>query len=181
MTDNPYTLLNSQTMYSCPWYRVRQDKLLLPDGSPGEYNVILRPDAVYIVPVLESGELVLIRNYRHTINSWLWEIPAGSNEPSLSPLENAQKELAEEIGGTAKSFNKLGVFYTIPGVSNEAGHFYLAQGVTLGEPNHEPSEVIERYTLSLERVEQMLRRGEIQDGPSALALHLALPHLNGVK
>lgn len=121
--------------------------------------------------------MVLIRNYRHTVSRWLWEVPAGGIEPGISAEEMARRELAEEIGGQADTLREVHSFYTMPGIGNELAHIYLAEGVILGEPHHEPSEVIECHVLPREDVLSMAMRGEITDGPSALAILLCAPHI----
>lgn len=177
MTDHPYQTLSSRTIWNSPWFILREDRIRLPDQSLGVYNVIERPGAVWVVPVLADGRLVLIRNYRYAIDRWLWEVPAGSVDHALPVEENARRELSEEVGGTADSLELLGEMYTAPGISDEKGYYFLARGVTLGEPNHEPTEVMERHILSVSQVEEMLRRGEVNDAPSALALMLSMPRL----
>jgi ADP-ribose pyrophosphatase len=127
--------------------------------------------------VLTDGNFVLIRNYRHTVEQWLWEVPAGGIEDEQSPESTARRELAEEIGGMADRLREVATLYTMPGIGNELAHIFLAEGVLLGEPRHEPSEVMERHIFLRDQVIEMIHRGEIQDGPSALAILLCLPHL----
>jgi ADP-ribose pyrophosphatase len=177
MLKNPYRTLNSRILWRSPWYALREDQIQLPDGSRGVYTVVERPGAVWIVPVLEDGRLVLIRNYRYTVDRWLWEVPAGGLEPGAPPEENARRELAEEIGGRAESLEQVFTMYTLPGISDEKGYVFLARGVRLGETHREPSEVMERHIFSTQQVMRMIRRGEIVDGPSVLALLICAPLL----
>ena len=177
MTQLPYQTLRSRLLWSSPWYSLREDQVRFPDGSEGSYTVVDKRDAVWIVPVLHDGSMVLIRNYRHTVSDWLWEVPAGGIEPGISADQMAQRELAEEIGGQAETLREVCSVYTMPGIGNERAHIYLAEGVTLGKPHHEPSEVMERHILPLEDVLAMVMRGDIADGPSALAILLCTPHI----
>jgi ADP-ribose pyrophosphatase len=177
VTQLPYQTLRSRLLWSSPWYSLREDHVRFPDGSEGPYTVVDKREAVWIVPVLPDGSIVLIRNYRHTVSGWLWEVPAGGIEPDISPDEMARRELAEEIGGQAETLREVRSFYTMPGIGNERAHIYLAEGVTLGEPHHEPSEVMERHILPREEVLAMVMRGDIADGPSALAILLCVPHI----
>ena len=179
MPDLPIQTLESQDVFANPpWFAIRRDRIALPDGSEAIYNVITRPGGVWIVPVLPDGRMVLIRNYRHTIGGWLWEVPAGGLKDNIAPDEMARTELAEEIGGTAQSLERVSQFYTMPGASDEIAHIYLARGVTLGEPKHEPTEIMETHVFPVEDVVAMIHSGEIGDGPSALAVLLCLPRLN---
>lgn len=174
---SPFKTLSTRVAWSCPWYAVRQDEITLPNGQRGEYNVIEKTDAVWIVPVTSAGEIVLVYHYRYTVDDWCWEIPAGGIHPGQSPQEAAVAELREEIGGTAVTLTPLGRFYTANGICNEAGHFFLAQGVTLGRPHHEPAEVMEIHPTPAAEALRMARAGEISDAPSVLALLLCAPLL----
>ena len=170
--SKPIQTISSVIAWACPWYHVRQDKIQLPDGSEGEYNVIVKEPAVWIVPVTPAGEIVLIRCYRHTVGDWCWEVPAGSLKPAQTPEEAALEELHEEIGGQPVELSYVSRFYTANGICNEVSHLYLARGVTLGKPRHEPAEVIQIHPTPIKTALAMARAGQISDGGSALALLL---------
>lgn len=173
----PYQTISSRIAWACPWYRVRQDDIIAPNGKPGVYNVVEHPGAVWIIPVTTDGEIVLIRTYRYTIDDWCYEIPAGGVKPGQTLAEAAQDELQEEIGGTAVFLEYFGQFYTMNGIGNEVAHIFLATGVTLGSPQHEPLEVIEIQPKPIAEVLRMAQANEISDGPSALALLLCAEKL----
>lgn len=177
---NPFKTLTSQTVWSCPWYSVRQDQIILPNGQTGVYNVIEKAAAVWIIPVTTDGQIALIYTYRYTVDEWGWEIPAGSVKPGQTLQEAATAELGEEVGGAAASWHYLHRFHVANGICNEAGHIFLATGVTLSHPDHEPAEVIQVHTKPIAAVLEMARSGQISDGPSALALLLAEPRLYGL-
>lgn len=174
---SPFTITGSRIAWACPWYAVRQDDLILPDGQPGVYNVIDKGDAVWIVPVTPQGEIVLIHNYRHTLGEWCWELPAGGIKDGQTPLEAAQAELSEEIGGTAADWRFLLRAATMNGLGNEMGYFYLATGVALGPTHHEPTEVMTLHCLPLAEAVRMARAGQINDAVSIMALLLAAAEL----
>ncbi len=176
MPQEPYQTLSSRVVWRTPWYILREDRIRLPDGSDGVYTVVERPGAVWIVPLLSDGRMVLIRNYRYTVRRWLWEVPAGGLPEDRTPEETARKELSEEIGGQASGIELVATFYTTAGISNERAFVFLARGVTLGQPDREPTEVMERHIFPVSQVMQMIRDGTISDGPSALAILLCAPH-----
>lgn len=174
----PYQTTSSRIAWSCPWYRVRTDEIITPDGRPGVYNVIESPTSVWIVPVTPAGEIVLIHNYRYTIDDWCWEVPAGSVKPDQTILEAAVCELKEEVGGTTKDeLVEIGRFYTANGICNELGVYYLATNVALGQPDHEATEVMEIHVKPAAEVLEMARNGRITDGNTALALLLCAEKL----
>ncbi|MCP4427357.1 MAG: NUDIX hydrolase [Chloroflexi bacterium] len=173
----PIKTESSQIVWSCPWYKVRQDKIITPDGNPGVYNVVEHPGAVWIIPVSAAGEIIMLYAYRYTVDDWCYEIPAGGVKPGQSLAEAARAELLEEVGGTSESLDYVGSFYTMNGIGNEKAHIFLATGVTMTQPNHEPAEVMEIHPKPIEEVLQMARRNEISDGPSALALLLCADKL----
>ena len=173
----PIQAVASKIVWACPWYHIRQDSIKLPNGTIGVYNVVVKEPAVWIVPVTSAGEIVLIHTYRHTVGEWCWEIPAGSKKPEQSLEEAARTELREEIGGEGGILTHIGHFFTANGISNEQSHIFLATGIRLGQPAHEPAEVIEVHPTPAKEALRMARAGEIQDGGSALAILLCEGYL----
>ncbi len=173
----PFKTESSQIVWSSPWYSVRQDQIILPDGSPGVYNVVQHSGAVWVIPVTSAGEIVLLYHYRHTVDDWCWEIPAGGLKDGLTRIATARAELLEEVGGTAASIEYFGHFYTSNGISNEVAHIYIAMDVEVGQTSHEPAEVIEVHCKPIKEVLIMAHGNKVSDGPSALALLLCEKHL----
>ena len=167
---NPYQTLSSRIVWSSPWYRIRQDEIITPNGQPGVYNVVEKEAAVWILPVTTDNQIVLIKNYRYTVDDWCWEIPAGSVKPGQTLAEAARAELREEIGGTAQELTYINQFYTANGISSEVGHIFLATGVTLAQPHHEATEVMEIHPTPIPRAFHLARTLQMRDAPSALAL-----------
>jgi ADP-ribose pyrophosphatase len=178
--DEPFQTITTEVVWSCPWYRVRRDEIVLPNGRNGQYYVVEKGPAVWIVPVTAAGDLVLIRSYRHTINDWCWEVPAGSVKEGESAEATAVAELREEVGGTAAELQYVGHFYPANGICDEVGHIFLALGVTLAQPAHEPAEVMYIQPKPIAEVLHMARSGHISDGPSALAVLLCEQQLRAL-
>jgi ADP-ribose pyrophosphatase len=169
-TPPPFRVEGSRVAWSCPWYEVRQDDLVLPDGSRIQYHTVVKGDGVWVVPLLDDGRVVMLRAWRHTVQEWCWEVPAGSRKPGAGPEETARAELLEEAGGVAASLEQVARWYTAPGVLGEAGYCFLARGVRLGAPQREPSEVHEVHLVEAETALGWARDGTVADAPSALAL-----------
>lgn len=177
----PYQTLSSRIAWSSPWYRIRQDEIVTPDGQSGVYNVVEKEAAVWIVPVLTNGDIVLIKNYRYTVQDWTWEVPAGSVKQGQTLAEAARAELREEIGGTAQELTYIDHFYTANGICNEIGHLFLAVGVTLGQPQHEATEVMEIHPTPIPQALHLARTLQIRDAPSALALLVCAEQLQALR
>jgi ADP-ribose pyrophosphatase len=169
-TDYPYTY---------HMFRVRRDQVRWPDGHAAPYVYIQSAGAVWVVPVTADGQVVLIRQFRYTLDDWCWEVPAGGfHDFTGTPLELAKRELAEEVGGTSNNWLHVGLFR--PGVSiiDQICHIVLARNVRLDqEPHREPGEIIELRLVPPRQALEMARNGEMVDGHSALALLRCEPYL----
>lgn len=172
-TDYPYTY---------HMFRIRADQVRWPDGHEAPYAYIQAAGAVWVVPVTKDGQVVLIRQFRYTLDDWSWEVPAGGfHDFTGSPIDLAKRELAEEVGGTSDDWLYVGAFR--PGVSlfDEICHIVLARNVQLNrEPQREPGEIIEVHPTPLERALEMAHSGKIVDGHSALALLRCEPYLRKI-
>ena len=173
----PYKTKSSRVVWSCPWYSVRQDELILPGGATAVYNTVTKSAAVWVLPVLGDGRIAMIYTYRHTVDDWCWEVPAGGVKPDQSPEEAARAELREEIGGTPQTLAHVHQFYTANGICDEVGHVFLATEVQTGPTHHEPVEIIEVHPLTIAEVLNMVHTGKITDATSALAILLCESHL----
>lgn len=150
---------------------VREDRVRLPSGVETLYQYRARgPRAVFILPVTEAGEGVLIRQYRYPLRATVTEVVAGGVERGETLQPAAERELLEEVGGVASEWHPLPAFYPQPSISGVVFFPWLALGVRLGEPQHEATETIERLVLPLSEVYRRLEAGEIHDGPSSLTL-----------
>lgn len=173
--------LDSKIAWSCDWYHVRQDTIQLPDGSIGQYNIVEKAPAVWVLPITPDNQIVLVHQYRYTVNDICWELPAGGVKPGQTLQAAALEELHEEVGGTTN--NPLiygGQFYTANGITNEVSHYFIATNVLLSSPAHEPAESMEVHTKPIAEVLQMAHNHQITDGPSALILLLAESRLRAM-
>lgn len=173
--EHPFQTLESHIDWSCRWYQIRKDAIRLPNGKDGEYNIIEMNNSVWVVPITENQEVVLIYNYRYPIKQWCWEVPAGHIEPGQTPDEAAELELLEEAGGRAESFEFLVKMSTLNGIGDHYGHFYIARGVKLGAQQHEQTEMMRVQTFPIETALEMARSGQMNDSHSVVALLLAEP------
>ena len=140
MTDPEITQLTTRIAYENRWLRVREDTVRRADGSQGLYGVVERREFVVVVP-WQDGCVTMVEQYRYPIGRRLWELPMGSCEPGMSPLETARTELREETGLVADSLAFICTVYQGAGYSDQAGHIFLATGLQPGPTAREASEL----------------------------------------
>jgi ADP-ribose pyrophosphatase len=158
-------------------FRLIQEEVTLPNGLTKKLDVIRHPGAAAMVPVLDDGRVVLIRQYRHAVGGIIWEIPAGTLGPEESPADCARRELREEIGHEAGELRELGELIPVPGYSDERIHLFLAMKLREVSQDLDDDEVLEVEILPLERALAMIRSGEIVDAKSIVGLMRAQEHL----
>jgi 8-oxo-dGTP pyrophosphatase MutT (NUDIX family) len=172
--SNPYTTLSTRIAYENPWTRVREDKILHADGSPGLYGVVERPDFVVIVP-WHRGRLTLVEQFRYPVGARMWEFPMGMWEhaPDTDPATLAAAELREETGQIAGSMLHAGEIFQGPGYCNQRGHIFLATDLAEGDPNREISEQdMIRRDFPLAMFEAMVRDGTVREAMTLSAFGL---------
>ncbi|MCQ4575259.1 MAG: NUDIX hydrolase [Candidatus Brocadiales bacterium] len=153
--------LQSKMIYDGRRLRLYRDEVELPDGRHTFREVVSHPGAVAVVPVTEEGDVFLVKQFRYAIRSELYEIPAGIIEKGESPEQCAVRELREEAGLNAGKMEKLGQFYTSPGVMDELMHIYRATELTA--PGYKPEEGIEVVKMKLGQAIDKIKTGEIAD------------------
>jgi ADP-ribose pyrophosphatase len=161
-----------RTLLETQQFSVVERTIERPDCSRASLAFIRHPGSVAILPVVDDQHICLIRSRRLTVDKTLIEVPAGTREPNESPLETAERELAEETGYRAAVFTELRAFYPAPGITDERTWLYVATGLTLGEPAREANEEIENLVISLHQARAMITSGEIEDAKTIIALTL---------
>lgn len=147
-----------------------------PDGAEFERDVVHHPGAVSVVPVLDGGGVLLVRQYRSAVDRLLLEIPAGKRDVhGEAPEVTAGRELEEEVGMRAGRLVKLAEFYNSPGFCDEHSHVYM--GLDL-EPCDTSFQGVEETHMTLERfsmdeVPGLIASGAIVDAKTIIGLCLA--------
>jgi ADP-ribose pyrophosphatase len=177
--DLTETELSSETVFQGSLLHVKRDQVRLPNGSETGREYIVHPGAVLVIPVLDDGRLVFERQFRYPLHKDFIELPAGKIDPFEDTLITGQRELLEETGYTAREWRYLATLHPCIGYSDEIIHIYLASGLQDGEHGRDHDESLEVFTLTLEEAMQALRRGEITDGKTMIALFWAEKHLSG--
>ena len=120
--DNPWKTLSSAEIYENPWIRVREHEVIKPSGNPGIYGTIsYKNTACGIIPLDEHGNTWIVGQYRYTLDEYSWEIPMGGVRLGTDLLKGAKRELKEETGLTAKSWEQILRVYISNSVTDEVG------------------------------------------------------------
>jgi ADP-ribose pyrophosphatase len=168
-------LISSQRLYTGRIVNLDLDTVRFPDGSTGQLEMLRHPGASAVVPFLDDPadpdpRVLLIRQFRHAADGFIWEVPAGRLDPGETPEACARRELEEETGMRARALDRLTTIYTTPGFTDERIHLFLARGLEEGSHHREPDEFMELHTLPWSAVLAMARSGEIQDGKTLTSL-----------
>ena len=166
----------SREIYRNPWLVLREDDIRRPDGSRGIYSVVERMTYALVMPY-DGDRFRLVEQFRYPLGARRWEFPQGTapNLADAEPAELAKRELREETGLRATSFEELGQLDTAPGLTSQRGWVFLATGFTEGEAEREHEEQDMRSAwFAREDVEQMIRSGVIADAQSIAAYGLFL-------
>lgn len=130
-SSGAYELLTSETVYEGHVLTLVKDAVRMPDGGSSEREVVRHPGAVAVVALDDGGDVVLLRQYRHPVGGYLWELPAGLRDADGEPpLETAKRELAEEVQLAAERWSLLTTSYSSPGFCDELVLVYLAEGLS---------------------------------------------------
>jgi len=164
------TTLSRREIWSGSVGKFGEDEIALPDGRRFTLGLLKHPGASAVVPLLEDGRVLLLRQYRYAVRQTLWEVPAGKLDPGESPETGALRELEEETGYTAESLVSLGAIYVTPGYSDEVIHLWLARGLREGQRAHAPDESIHCTELPFDRALRMAEEGEIADAKTVISL-----------
>lgn len=148
------------------------DEVEEPGGVRGTREVVRQSGSVAALPVLADGRIVLVRQYRYAVDAFVWELPAGRRDSGESPEAGARRELEEEVGLRAGSLEPLLVFWTTPGFCDEVMHLFRATELEPVPARPEADERIEQASLTLDEALAMLRRGEIREGKTVVAVLL---------
>ena len=180
MKKNPWKQLSSRFVYRTPWFKIRKDRVVRPDGKRGEYHVIVTTPGVFVVALTPQGQVYLVGLYRYTTGKFSWEIPGGGSDGE-NPLQAAKRELWEETGLRAKKWKRLGSWQAWNGPSSETDFVFLAQELECSGTGRAKEEgIVTVKKVSFKRVFAMIRSGQLTDGQSITALTKAALFL-GVK
>jgi ADP-ribose pyrophosphatase len=158
-------------------YNLIRENVTLDNGVTTDMEFVEHPGATAIIPMFSDSRVLLLKQYRHSLRKYIWEIPAGTLDLEEEILDGAKRELVEETGYSAAKWQKLVEITPLPGYSDERIHIYLATGLQPAEQNLDPDEIIKVHKVKFSEALAMIEDGEIQDAKSIAGLLLARNHL----
>lgn len=172
-------LLRSQTIYRGRILTLKIDDVVEPGGVRVRREIVVHRGSVVLLPRLDDGRIVLVRQFRYAARGKLWELVAGGIEPGEVVLKSARRELLEETGYRARSLRHVLSFYPSPGFLTERMHLVEAKGLVASQARPEPDERIEVGRFTRRELERMLASGRIRDGKTLVGVLWSLrsvPH-----
>jgi ADP-ribose pyrophosphatase len=167
-------VVTRRTIYRGKVLSLALDDVIEPGGVRARREVVRHSGSVAVLALREDGRVYLVRQYRYPVDDALWELPAGRLDNGESPEEAAQRELQEEIGYRARELRKVAAFYTTPGFCDEAMHVFRATSLERSVAKGDEDERIEVRAFPLPELDSMIRRGEIREGKTLVAILMEL-------
>jgi 8-oxo-dGTP pyrophosphatase MutT (NUDIX family) len=169
--ESPWRTKSSRVAYENRWIRVREDEVIRPDGGPGIYGVVEIRPSVGVVAINERDEVILVGQWRYTVNRHSWEIPrGGSHHGETDMLGVAKRELAEEAGVCATEWENLGSVDVCNGVSDDVQSLWRATNLSPTEMNLDPEEDITVKWVHFQEAVEMAMDGRITEVCSVAAI-----------
>ena len=174
--DKPVVPQQIRKVFEGRIFTVQVETITLPTGGRFDAEIVRHPGSVVLVPVTDEGRIILVRQYRHAIGRWVWELPAGSLKPGEDPLKAAARECQEETGLIPSALEKLGSLFPTPGYCDEVMHYYRLTGLRSpadGDAAAEPDEDedIEAKAFTIDEMRAMIAAGDIIDMKTVAAIY----------
>jgi ADP-ribose pyrophosphatase len=175
-------LLSREVLYTGKVFDLIVDRVQYPSGNTGIREIARHPGGAVIVPLLDDGRVILVRQLRYPLGKHIIELPAGKLAPGEDPGDAAARELEEETGWIAGSLEHLATIYTTPGFCDEELHLYLAAHLRPSPHGHRREEgesTMTLQTIPLRDALGLVERGEVRDAKTIIGLMLAAKRLEG--
>ena len=164
--------LEVENIYKGKIINLNVHKVILPNNTTANREIVVHPGAVAILPIDEEGKIIFVNQFRKAVEEELLEIPAGKIEVGEDPKKCAMRELEEETGFLASQLMFMNKIYTSPGFSDEVIYIYLAKDLTIGKKNLDEEEFIDLYKYSFVDALNLIKSGGIKDAKTIAAILL---------
>ncbi len=163
--------IKTEKVYEAHVFDVYNDYLELPDGRNVVYDLIRHNSGSCILPVMGDGTIVLVKQYRNSIDDITYEVPAGFIDVNETPQEAALRELREETGYVAEKTVFVSKTVLAIGTSDEQTYVYIGMDLSEGVKNPDEDEFVENARLSMDDALDMIRNGKIVDSKTIIAIY----------
>ena len=163
-------LLRARKIFQGKIVTLNLETVELPDGTQAELEIVHHPGGAAVVAIDDQRRVCLLRQFRHAVGGWIWELPAGKLEPGEPAESTARRELQEEAGVEARHWQSLGQYVSSPGILTERVHLFLATGLRAVTATPESGEVFEVHWVEFAAALQRVQDGEYNDGKTGLGL-----------
>lgn len=162
--------LHSEIIFQGRFLKIVRDQVELPSGQIGHREYIKHPGAAVVLPVLDSGEIVLVEQYRHAMKRVFLELPAGKKDPGEPPLTTAIRELEEETGYQAQKMEFMTLIHPVIGYADEEMSLYIATGLKPGSQKLDHGEHLNVKTFTSKDLKEKIAKGQITDVKTLIGL-----------
>jgi ADP-ribose pyrophosphatase len=169
--------IETNEVFSGRLVKLRVDRVRLPDGREATREVVVHRGAVAVVPMTDSGKVVLVRQYRQAAGEVLMEIPAGTLEPGENPADCAHREVQEEVGYRSDDLTLMFRSYLAPGYSTEMLHTFLARKLARASAERDADEFIEVVEAPIDQALRFIETGDIKDAKTICGILMAVRRL----
>jgi ADP-ribose pyrophosphatase len=163
-------ILSSETLFHGRVFDVRREQVQEPNGVEAAREFVAHNGSVVVLPVFDDGRMLLVRQYRHSVGGYLWELVAGRMEPDEQPLPGAKRELLEETGYTARRWEKILDVFPTPGFVSERMVVFVARDLRAGVAHPEEDERITIKAFPPHKLERWIRTGKLRDAKSVAGI-----------
>jgi ADP-ribose pyrophosphatase len=151
---------------------LEREDVTLPNGKTTTMEIVRHRGSVVLIPMPAKDRVILIRQYRHVIGEWIWELPAGTLEVGEDPEAGAKRECEEEINLAPGRVRRLGAWYPTPGFCDELMTFYVCDelGPPSGNAHADEDEQIEPREFTFDEARALLASGQVRDMKTVFGL-----------
>ena len=168
--ENPIRLLSSRQVHEGRIVRLREDRVLLPQGSEAIYEYVEIKNGASTLAIEENGDVWLVREWKYALGRPTIEVVSGGLEPGESPADGARRELREEAGLLAEELIPMGHVDPFTTMLRCPNHMFIARGLTHVPHEREEAEIMELLRVPLDEAFRMVMEGEITHGTSSVLI-----------